>query len=142
MRSIGWLALAVAVCGCSDEPAAVEKVPTSYYVRNVDLYRDTPDDICRFNDRDYLQKLIGRVIDALPERTVWTDFEDFNARPSLDGTAMEAVVRFHARSAEANPVMMFAVGPFDPKDCRVGQLTGGIGPEASNPNSEIIFKTK
>lgn len=144
MRGLSAVALAVALAGCGDGPGnqagAEGAPPQGYYIRKADLYRESPNDICRAKDAGFLEALISRSTGALPEGTVWADLEDFNARTAATGKGMEAVVRFRARVDNAQPVMMFATGPFDPATCTVGRLTGGVGSDPGDPRSQTIFE--
>ena len=135
------IALGLNGCGeqAADNEAEVVTQPTSYYVGKVDLYRETPNDICRAKDATVLETLIGRITRSLPMGTTWTDFEDFNAHPAAKGNGMEAVLRFHASVDGAAPKMMYAVGSLNPANCYVEKMKGGIGVDPNDPRAIPLF---
>ena len=142
MRAVLAIGLAVLVVGCGEQPAAEVEAPTTYYVQKADLNREEPDDICRSKDAEYLQKIISRIVRALPEGTEWGDFEDFNATPSIKGDGMDAVVRFEARTDNADLVKMFAIGPFDPTNCDIVSMRGGVGSDPHDPRAQTTFEVR
>jgi hypothetical protein len=140
------LALAVLLCGCGgenpdqDDAGEVVAKPASYYIRQVDLYREVPNDICRSANPEFIQTLFDRVVSrVLAEGYSAPAFEDFNAVAAYDGKGMEAVLRFRANQPGGVEVMMFAVGPFEPAGCKVGQMRGGVGPHPHDPRSTNTF---
>lgn len=144
---LGVLIAALMLSACGEVPdngagqsTASDEKPKGYYIRKVDLYQESPNDICRAKDKEFLEKLIGRITAVLPHDTAWADFVDFNATEAFDRNGMEAVLRFRAKSESPTPAMLFAVGKFDPASCVVGPLRGGIGAGPYDDRSEIIFK--
>jgi hypothetical protein len=144
MRGLWALAMAIALAGCGDVSenavGADDAPPQGYYVGKADLYRERANDLCRAKDAAFLEKLVSRATGSLPDGVTWTDLEDFNGRTAASGKGMEAVLRFHARVKGADPVMMYASGPFDPATCTVGQMTGGIGSDPGDPRNTTTFE--
>lgn len=137
---LGGVAL---LAGCGGEPApAPSETPTTYYFRKADLYRDIPSDICRTKDPAFLQNLVQRVSAALPPGTASFDFEDFNAHAALDGKGMEALLRFRTTSPKGESETMYAVGPFDPSNCHIGPMQGGVGADPHGAGSAATFEVK
>lgn len=134
--------LALAGCSQNAEPDARPDAPApkSYFVREADLYRDPPGDICRAKDAAFLTDLIARVTDALPSGTSWTALEDFNAHGAFHGKGMEAVLRFRATIGGGAPVLMSLSGPFDAPTCQVGALAGGVGADPHDPRTIITLR--
>ncbi|HEV7287707.1 hypothetical protein [Sphingomonas sp.] len=135
------LALPCAVVACDEnaEPtnATVTQAPATYSIYPADLYREVPSDICRSTDPEFLQALISRVRKGVaPDRLVTFKFEDFSVTDGFEGKNREAILRFRVGARDEAPVLMYAVGAFNPKGCRVAELRvgEGAGPyETSNP---------
>jgi hypothetical protein len=136
------LAMAIMLAGCGEvepEPQESAAAPTSYFIRKVDLYRTTPNDICRAQDGEFLANLMGRIGKLLPaDYGGLATIEDFNVGSAFDGKGQSAVLRFHASKAGEPDVMMSAVGKFDPKGCNVGPITVRQGPAGDYPAAKLI----
>lgn len=135
MRISGFILVAAsaAIVSCGEQPSdvAVSDAPVGFDFRAADLYRETPNDICRSRDREFAAKLIGRAQAAIsPDLSIDLRFEDFQVHDYLDGSAgKEAWLRL--RSGEpGQSAMLTAAGPFDPANCEVGEMKVWKGPNA------------
>ncbi|MCJ2188092.1 hypothetical protein [Novosphingobium beihaiensis] len=137
LPAIAALMLAGCSAGQDTEPASP---PASFHIDKASLYRAEPDDICRFKDTAFLQRLTLRVTAALPPGTRGFDFVDFDAHTAPEGQGMEAVLRFRSSSADGQARMMYAAGPFDPATCAIGQMTGGTGAGPHAPDAVETFR--
>lgn len=145
MKSLPALVLFVTLAGCSAPDPEATDAPTApattHEFENADMMRPTPNDICRQADADFALKLIGRVDAALPaEAKGSVQFDRFFVQDRFDGKGKEAVLRFTAHHAGKNGVAMFAIGPFDPKGCHIGEMTASIGTDLFRDAGKNSFK--
>lgn len=84
--------------------------------------------------------LIARVDKALPAEAFGTaKFESVEDQARLSGKGRELLLRFTADHKGAAGVSMFAIGPFDPKTCIVGQMKGAVGRDIYNDTDKDAF---
>ena len=139
------LPCALAACGGDDvEPsnATATEAPATYSIYSADLYREVPRDICRSTDPEFLQKLISRARKGIaPDRLATFKFEDFSVTDGFEGKNREAILRFRVGARDETPVLMYAVGAFNPQGCRVAELRVGEGAspyETGNPRETRV----
>lgn len=132
LRRMLPLLLAAVLTACGGEPAeetnAAAPAPISYAINPADLHRSTPNDICRARDPNFLEALISRARGGVPSaQLAQFRFEDFNVTDGYEGKGREAILRFRVAETGDPQILMYAVGPFDPLSCAVGQLRVGVG---------------
>ncbi|VVT07245.1 hypothetical protein [Erythrobacter sp. EC-HK427] len=126
---IGLAAFALAACG--EDPAPPPAVePTSFTISPDDLWKPSPDDICRARNPAFLSDLTDRIRAALPpEDLPGFEFAGFNVT-SDRGSGREAVLRFRAGDGSEAPATMVAVGQIDAATCAIGPMQMGAGVSA------------
>lgn len=126
------LLLAAYLTACGGEQAEVANAaapaPTSYAINPANLYRSTPNDICRARNPNFLQALISRARRGVPSaQLAQLRFEDFTVTDGYEGKGREAILRFRVAETGEPRTLMYAVGTFDPSSCAVGELRVGVG---------------
>lgn len=117
----------------------VSATPDGYYFQKKDMYRSTPNDICRSLDSRFAETLVGRVSSHLPIGWRFLAFEDFNAQATLDGKGMQAAFRFMAAPPDRPESSFVAVGSFDPANCAIGAMGVGAGGDIDAAVAKPIF---
>lgn len=138
-KAILPLLLALTACSDGEESPAPAPSPETFRIRQTDLYRDPPVDICRSVDPDFLQKLTDRVRAGVDPK-FWPSFsfEDFSVRDADGEGRRVAAFRFKINRG-AGPEMMTAVGQIDPKTCAIGEMKLGVGPhEATFDEADTV----
>lgn len=136
--------VALTLAGCGGEPSgtainnAAAPAPTSYGIRQADLSRDPPADICRVKRPAFLEGLMKRVGRALPPAVASTmAFRDFNVTDGYEGKGREAVLRFIVDRDGRQGVLMYAAGDFDPANCDLSRIRAGVGAAPGSGTEEI-----
>lgn len=132
----------VAIPVTNEKQAALPEPDLARYpVRKADLYRDKPNDHCRSLDAKFIEKLMGRAVDAAPiDIRPSMSFEDFNVVPASGKPGFEAILRFKAPFEGEAATMFYAHGDIDPRNCQISAMQAGVGASPYSPVSKPLFE--
>jgi len=134
VKRIGAFALVLALVGCGEEENEVSLEDTSEEFLTAEDFTMEPYRYCMQQNDRWLMNVITRIDRALPERFVPNSvhYEELHVSTGLtneliDGDKKELLLRVTVDRFNGAKEPWFAVGPIDPDECEVGEMTMSQG---------------